>query len=462
MTPGFFAPDGLSTLVALIHPSGRAYNRLVRRSALFLIAAALCAAESDPAQALARLRAIVLEQAQRIPNYACVQIIDRTVLRPAGMKAGRPVPCAQIAALAQKGKYRPAASSAQRFRVDVRVGRNVEMYSWAGAGRFSDRPLNQLLGPGAITTGDIGPILIDTVEDAPELKFEGQRTVDGRPAYAYSFQVPADRSHHVFRTLGGSDVPTAYGGTILADPETGAPLELSVLADDLPPETNTCRFTAELNYSPVAIGASSFLLPDKASQSLVAPDGAETEIAVRFSSCREYQAESAVSFGTPPGPEPASIPATPRTLDVPGGLGVAIAIDGPIDSNVAAAGDPFTGRLVKPLRDKNNIVYAPEGAIVHGRIADVYFGLGASAVAALRLGVQSIEFGGSEYIIHLTGDPGGMMAVSPSVAATQLRMRAAVIGELPKQADGFVVARSFSKRCVIRNGDKTYWLTVRP
>jgi hypothetical protein len=445
----------------------------VRCGALLLIAACACAADRDPAQTLARLRAIVLDQAKRIPNYACVQTIDRTVLRPAGKKPGSVGPCDQIAALKQKGKYRPTPASAQRFRVEVREGPGVEMYAWVGARRFSDRPLNELLGPGAITTGDMGPILTDAIEDAPELKFEGAQTASGRPAYAYSFDVPVDRSHHVFHTLGGADVATAYRGTILVDPETGTPLELSVLADELPPETNSCQFTAHLNYSPVAIGASSFLLPDKASQHLVTPGGVETEIAVGFSSCREYQAESTVSFGTEASPEPAAAPASARTpeptaaptagaqnLDVPGGLDVAIAIDGPIDSDVAAAGDSFTGRLVKPLRDKSHIVYAPEGATVHGRVADVFFGLGASTVTALRLSVQSIEIGGREYVIHLTGDPGGAAAGGPSVAATKLRMREAIIiGELPP--DGYLVVRSLSKRCVIHNGDRTYWLTVR-
>ncbi|HUP04281.1 MAG TPA: hypothetical protein VMU19_09845 [Bryobacteraceae bacterium] len=437
----------------------------MRRSAFFLVVAAACAADHDPAQTLARLRAIVLDQAERLPNYACVQTIDRTFYRPTGMKPGHPGPCDEIAALKKARKEHLAAISADRFRVDVRIGLEEEMYSWVGAGHFSDNSINQLLGSGATTTGDLGPLLTNVVEDAPDFRYTGEQTAAGRPAYAYAFNVPASRSHHLFETMGRDPMAVAYRGTILADAETGTPLKLNILVDDPPPETNSCQFRAALNYSAVAIGASSLLLPEKATQRLVAPGGSETEYDVAFSSCHEYTAESRIRYGAsaavghnggPASGEPAPLP----SLEAPSGLPVAIVLDADIDSKGAAAGDRFRGRLAKPLED-GAASYAPKGATVHGRVTMVLHAMNPDRVT-IRLAVEAVELRGSDFAFHVAGALSQYLAANAPRPAGALQTRGAPIGDLPAVSKGYSEARCPGKRCVLHAGSLTNWITVRP
>jgi len=439
-----------------------------------LIAAACAGAEIDPQQTLARLREIARDEAARIPNYTCVQTIDRQFFRSGGVVGptvlaigvgrgsvtaaarAKPQSCDDVAARQRQRGYHLAPTSADRFRLEVRVGRGGEMYSWVGASAFGDRPLHELLAPGPSGTGAIGPMLMNVVEDAPEFQFDGEKTVNGRRLYAWSFRIPMERSHNIFISRGGSEATVGYEGTILADPETGVPVQLTVVAARLPAETSCCRFTAVLDYSPQRIGAADFPLPQAARQRFTMPDGMEVENTVTFSACREYVAESAVNYPGAPAPAPAASvdPAPPPRI--PGGLPVTIAVTGAIDSAVAAAGDPFTGRLAKPVLDKLKNAIAPAGAVVHGRVTSS--SRSASPAVDLRLTVQTVEIGGREVPFHLTAKP-PPGAQQPSGGG--LQSRGVPIGDLPQvRREGSVDVHRFVKHFVLRDGFETQWVTV--
>jgi len=457
--------------------SEQAYNLVVRCGLVVLIAAACAGAEIDPEQTLARLREIARDEAARIPNYTCVQTIDRQFFRPgsvvvratvaSGFGTGgvtpaapaipQPQSCDEIAARQRQRGYHLAPTNADRFRLEVRVGKGGEMYSWVGASAFGDRPLHELLAPGPSGTGAIGPMLMNVVEDAPEFQFDGEKTVDGRRLYAWSFRIPVERSHNIFISRGGSEATVAYEGTILADPETGAPVQLTIVAAKLPDETYCCRFTAVLDYSRQRIGAADFPLPKAARQRFTMPDGTEVELTNTFSSCREYLAESAVNYQAAPAPAPeASVDRAPPPF-IPGGLPVTIALTGAIDSDVAAAGDPFTGRLAKPVLDKLKNVIAPAGAVVHGRIAN-YFHWPSADRMILRLTVQTVEIGGRDVPFHVTAKP------PPGVhlpSGGGLQSRGVPIGDLPQvRQEGSLDVPRVGKRFVLRDGSETQWVTV--
>ncbi len=441
---------------------------MVVRSGLALLLASACAfGASDPNRTLARLREIVNSQAERIPNYTCVQTIDRLSYWSGASGAPRPsrspLKCDEIAALKRKGNYRLVPITSERFRLDVRAGARDEMYSWAGASRFGDRPLHELLGSGPSSTGAFGPMLIDTILDAPEFSFQGEKTVNGRSAYIYSFSVPVDRSQYLFVMRGGSELPLAYHGTILADRDTGAPVQLSIVASDLPPATNSCQIASVLDYGRTRIGDGDFFLPEKAIQRFVTPGGVrpgvEAENTVRFSSCREYRADSAISFGNAPTPAPAAAANPAPQPDFPPDLAVSIALTGRIDSEVAAAGDPFTGRLVKPVLDRNKNPVAPEGAVVHGRVTGVIHYLAIpSPVVIFRLSVETLELGDREIPFRLSGKNSWVLRAPPGRG---LQSRGLVIGEMPEWVpSGDLELKCFAKRCVLRDGHRTDWVTV--
>jgi hypothetical protein len=435
---------------------------------MLLVAAACAGADRAPDQALARLREIVRDQAARLPNYTCVQTIDRVYFAPGananpsspgGGNARLPWTCIDLAPLKRKGGYRLIPSGADRFRMDVRVGPGAEMYSWAGAGRFEDRPLRELIGAPS-STGSFGPALIDLFADAPEFQFEGQKTVNGLAAYAYSFRVPLDRSHHSFVVSDGSDKPVAYQGTVFADPGTGAPVQLTILAGELPPEANCCRFTTALDYRHVRIGAAQFLLPFEALQRFVMPDGREVENTVTFSGCRAYGAESTVAFAAARPREMAATgrAAPPPSWDPPAGVPVSIALTASIDSAMAAAGDPFTGRLAAPVLDRIKRQIAPEGALVHGRVTRVFRRMHTDPRVEINLKIETVEIGGREVPAALTGKRDPVVREQPSAG---LRSRGVPIGELPQAvAGGDATVQCPGARCVIREGFRTEWVTV--
>ena len=188
------------------------------------------------------------------------------------------------------------------------------------------------------------------------------------------------------------------------------------------------------------------------------PDGREVENTVTFSACREYRAESAVAYQTPTPPPAASGDAAPPAIDIPAGLPVAIALNGGISSDVAAAGDPFTGRLARPLADPLKHAIAPSGAMVHGRISSLVLSLSPERVT-IHLTTETVEIGGREVPIRLTGQRNPV--VTTVVSAGGLQTRGVAIGEMPRRpyADYIEIQHS-GKRWVIPDGFLTNGVTM--
>ena len=76
--------------------------------------------------------------------------------------------------------------------------------------------------------------------------------------------------------------------------------------------------------------------------------------------------ELVLENGAVPQGAPAAAPAPAEEL--PPGLTAALELTSPIDSAVAAQGDPFTARLAKPIVDGREREIAPAGAVVRGRL----------------------------------------------------------------------------------------------
>jgi len=89
-----------------------------------------------------------------------------------------------------------------------------------------------------------------------------------------------------------------------------------------------------------------------------------------FGDCREYQAESELLFDAPAGEAEAVGGRAGRArVALPLWLPVTLALQDPIDSGLAATGDPVSARVVKPvLKAGSKEVLIPAGTIVHGRI----------------------------------------------------------------------------------------------
>ncbi len=120
---------------------------------------------------------------------------------------------------------------------------------------------------GLVIHGEFGPILSQVLSDAQESDVRFLRWEQGPsdPAAVFHYDVPEDASHFAVNTTTGSEGQTvhpAYEGEIEIDPETGAVLRLSEIADMSPPHEAE-RAAIEVDYAPVTIGDRSFIFPVK-------------------------------------------------------------------------------------------------------------------------------------------------------------------------------------------------------
>jgi hypothetical protein len=99
-------------------------------------------------------------------------------------------------------------------------------------------------------------------------------------------------------------------------------------------------------------------------------DSTENDITTTYAACREYHGEATIRFGD----EPAAITTvqerdTRAHATLPAGLSFSLALAASIDTETAAAGDVFTGKVRKAVRvHRSDEVLIPEGATVRGRI----------------------------------------------------------------------------------------------
>ena len=124
---------------------------------------------------------------------------------------------------------------------------------------------------GVTTNGEFGPIVAQILSDASEgqVGFQGQvgfeRWEQGpsEPAAVFHYAVPEDASHFEIGIMIDGRVQTmhpAYHGEIAIDPETGAILRLSEIAEMTPP-LEGLRAAIAVEYAPVAIGDRNCMCP---------------------------------------------------------------------------------------------------------------------------------------------------------------------------------------------------------
>jgi hypothetical protein len=328
-------------------------------------------ADPDPVEVLTRATWKVLATTRNIPNYTCVETVSRQYFRPAA--ATLPRACA---ALMEARRHRTLdlvlrRIATDRLRLDVAMTERGEIFSWVGASKFDDRSIDNVVRNGPMGTGLFGGTLSMIFESGVKFTFLGKTELNGRSFFEYSFHVNRPDSRYKVKA-GNSWVPTAYGGTIRLDPETADLVGITVETDELPLATGECVSIMNLEFGSARIGDAQFLLPKLANQRFISPNGNEVENNTEFANCREYRGESTVIFEEAPplaGNRPRSAPPKPPT--VPAGTRLSFELTQPIAGDQAAAGDPFTGRLIQPLRDLRAKVLAPKGTVVEGHLLRV-------------------------------------------------------------------------------------------
>ena len=355
------------------------------RFALSLLAVAILRGQTsrDPAKVLEAARAKLQLITHRLANYACIETVDRKYFQRAQMAQAAPLSCKPSA---QGGDTRPDdlntgelnLEATDRFRLDVTVSQGVEIHSWPGATRFDARRVDEIISGGPIGAGAYATYLLD-IFDNPGVTFRysgepssDQPSSDHQTAIEYRFQVPLEASHYHIK-MGTSWRSTAYDGSFWLDPVSLDLQRLIIRTDELPAATSMCRAETTLEYHRVHIGDGDVLLPRQGRLDTFMRNMREASNTITFSDCREYQAESQLLFNTPEGGEAAAARLTVRTpVALPIGLPVTLALAAPIDTDKAAAGDPVSATVVKPVRQpRSTQALIPAGATVRGRLTRV-------------------------------------------------------------------------------------------
>jgi hypothetical protein len=426
---------------------------------VLLVGVPVAGSDEDPSEVLMRLRDQVVLHGQRIPNHTCVETIERDRFTP----AVEPVPKSCESLLARRKQSNLPAmirlATTDRLRLDVAMADSREIFSWAGASKFEEGEIDELVPDGAMATGPFATMLFGVFQGrAPKFIFEGETTLDQRSVFEYSYEVGIEEAHYRVKAR-GEWLFTGYSGTLWVDTQTAELVRLLVRTDELPAATGLCETDTTLDYSLVHLDKDDYLLPKATRQRFIERGGGEAENRIAFSACREYRGESTLSFGRRKDAAASAVPAAPQTADLPPGLPVIIELTDSIHGDRAAAGDLIGGRLLQPIRDQAGAVLAPAGAALEGRLMRLETRHGRSPETVVSLRWETLEIGGTKVALSLLPKRKTADLKTP---ATGVRQRGIEI-ELPAPSDVRHGVYHFpGEHPVVESGYRTEWTTAGP
>lgn len=307
-------------------------------------------APSDPDSILlGRIKARISGSLRQLPNYTCVQTIERS------------------RRLAQSRRFQLVDT----LRLEVALVNGKELFSWPGAGKFEERELSDIVGGGAaIGNGNFALHARNIfMTNAPEFTPMGEHELEGVRTIRFDYRVPMSRSSYRVRSGDASGI-AGYRGSFWVNASTLDLIRLDVHVNEIPSQVPLSRVSDTMEYARVPIGESTFVLPRQSQLHMVDLKGNESLNMTRFSGCRQYTGESTLVFDDPPDlpedeEETAALPEhIPPRLTVYGRLEVAL------DTKTVARGDLVTVTIERPVR-KDRAVLIPRGAMLRGRVMAV-------------------------------------------------------------------------------------------
>jgi hypothetical protein len=313
-----------------------------------LVAAPAPAAAGDLPQdvlLLARFKQQIRQDLARIPNYTCVETMQRF----------------------QRRRPSQPFNSVDTVRLEVSYVGGKELFSFPGARRFDDRDVSFFVSGGVIGNGTFSTDINNLFgHDAISFQSRGEEDLDGKSALRYDFRVPQFLSWFTVRVSAAAAI-VPFKGSFWFDPATLDLLRLDISGEDLPPELRLAEARNSTGYRRAQIGESKVLLPARAELVLVDLAGQSSRNLVEFSQCREYQTESTITFAPPSEAFTELTKPAIRDVELPAGLVVPLELETAIDSRKAAVGDPLRARILGDVR-YNGGQTLPKGAVLTGRI----------------------------------------------------------------------------------------------
>jgi hypothetical protein len=350
---------------------------------------------------LARIKVKAAENLKALPNYTCLETIERSRRR------------------APSRRY----ELVDTVRLEVAVVGGKELFAWPGGGQFEERELSKMVPGGAIGNGNFALHARSVfLSNAARFTYVGERFRDDKRTIRYDYRVPRMFSGYTIR-VGEARGIVAYYGSFWVDADSLDLLRLEVNADEIPPNLPLQMSSDAMEYTRVPIGGSDFLLPQSSELVMVDVTGGESRNRTTFSGCRQYAGESVLSFAEPPPETPVAPPAI-EDVSLPPGTVLNLALDSEI-THTSAVGDVVTARLVSPVK-RNGAIIAPKGAKLAGRLTRLNRNHGRYDYYCVGLTFSSIEFenkrGEIDGSLLETGQITGIQAVPRALSLTVLQM----------------------------------------
>lgn len=293
---------------------------------------------------IARIQVVVSEMLAHMPNFTCVQTIERSQRQ------------------LQTKKYQLLDT----VRLEVALVDGKELYAWPGSPKFEERDIRDMVGgTGAIGTGDFA-LHAKSIFLSGSAKFDyaGTETINGRQAFKYHYHVPMEGSRYLMR-IGQVEGNVGYQGYVWNDAETLELMRLDMTIDEIPPQIPLKQGYKLIEYAKLPINGQPYVLPVSMEMLLTGLSGGESRNRAVFSSCHHYAGESTLIFEDPaPDVKPKEAPVT---ITLPEGLNVQLKLAENINLSKAAVGDPVAFEVSKNV-ERGGQVMLPKGARVDLRI----------------------------------------------------------------------------------------------
>jgi hypothetical protein len=338
------------------------------RGVFLLVPLALFGQPPGNTDLLARVRAKVNDNLRRLPDYTCIETIER---------AARPKPTDKFAI-------------SDNIRLEVAYVEGRELFGWPGAAKIEEPDIGKFVR-GAIGNGDFA-VTPRNIFFTPSAKIHltGETDLEGKHAFRFEFSIPRDANVYTIET----DLGLGYvglQGSFWVDSGTLDLIRIESRAFEIPPKLGLESSATTLNYGPVSIGSSTFLLPQHSELVITLVNGVGNRNRMTFHGCRQFSGVSVLKFEEPTvEPDAVAQPRTGMNVNLPDSFEVEMKLVDPIDSSTAAIGDSIRARMGQNIKAGRDIV-VPKGAEVSCRIAVLERG---ANYYVLELQATSIDFEG--------------------------------------------------------------------
>jgi hypothetical protein len=236
---------------------------------------------------LSRIKRQAKAEFVRMPNFACVETINRFQRQPRS-EVFKPIDTVKLDVAFVDGKelVAPVGGAVGFQEMDMR---NLSRGGLIGTGAFAAVARNLFVNDNGRTTG-----------------WAEERILE-RPAIRYDFVVAEMQAGYKISS-GGAEASVGLEGAFWADAKTLQLLRIEEHAVDIPLVLGIQDTSTTVTYARTHIGSSDVLLPAWAETTITNTDGWRGRNDIEFTGCREYVADSVIRFDSVD-PAPPVLPA---------------------------------------------------------------------------------------------------------------------------------------------------------